>query len=124
MLNGDIMGTWFCPGPPNWECQELDVQGGYSNIKQCCDYCNNCQPSTGTSTWKCNSLAEVCSLELGSNGFSAKYLCDRVCGDGGVGNGGMCNDPLSIGCSFGIPNTYLLGLIGAGLFMTMKGRRL
>lgn len=113
------MGTWFCPGYPSWSCQEFDVSGGYSNIKECCDYCNNCRPSTGTSTWKCDSLAKRCSLELGSDGYSTKFLCDRPCG--GIYNGsGVCNDPLKMGCTFGIPNTYVLGLVGMGLFMMMK----
>lgn len=114
------MGTWFCPGHPTWDCQDLGVAGGWSTIAECCAYCNNCQHSTGTSTWQCDSLTNKCSLQTGSDGYSTKLLCDRICN--GVSNGSdTCNDPLNIGCTSGIPNTYLIG--GAILVMLMMMKK-
>ena len=83
--------TWFCPGAPTWNCQDLGLVGGWNTKADCCAKCNDCRSGTGT------------GIDTGTVGK-------------------VCNDPLKIGCTFGIPNTYLLGLAGIGIYIMKKKR--
>lgn len=75
-----------------------------------------------TQTWYCDPLYKICSLQTGTTGYATRDLCykDALCGGTGTGTGReACNDPLKIGCIFGIPITHIAGL-GAIVYMVMK----
>lgn len=65
-----------------------------------------CYKCIGTSCTVCTSTTDTACI------FSTN-VCGSGCG--GVVGGGACSDPLKLGCTYNIPNTYL----AAGFFVLL-----
>ena len=74
---------------------------------------------TDDGTWRCAGVNTGVCEQKGTLGYSSDYICKTSAGCALVVTK-VCNDPLKLGCTMGIPNTYLAGVGGLLLIMIMK----
>ena len=106
---------------PNWQC--IIPKTGYIHDVNSCpgsvDHIDSlCAPGTGNGAcglpicYRCDGIS---CIQDNTNGTFTTNACGTGCDTGTVGK--VCNDPLKIGCTSGIPNTYIV--VGAFVFMMM-----